>query len=368
MNIKNFILLIIFIIINIYSKKKKHSFWDTQPVTRENPEENKIINKNISELRKEPKLPNTIKKKKADVKNIKRIMNFLNENYIRGTKYSKSYLSWLFNFPYSQLISRNMWNMSFVNKKDELIGIIFGRPILLSVNGSIEDIIYVDMLCIHKKCRNLGLTPLLIKSFIHSTISAAYPSYIFIKENSPLPYKYFFKTQYYIKPLYNAYNTPSYLKLVTRRISDKKIEDIYAFFMKHNSKYLIHRIFTLKEFKYRFNTRNNIIYSFYTEENEQITGFISVLHTFWNLFSEEKIIGEIQYIFGTEVVPTLELVKQVITVFKEHGFDYLCILNMKDYDVPIDMLHFTKAEKLFFHTYNYDIPLVSYKDISFMVS
>jgi len=395
------IYLIIFLICVyfIYIRNKKHIFWDIQPVTRNSNEQDVKIIKELTQNNTiiEP-FPKTLTLEKIEVfNNINSTQThtflsksntgeewrqFINKHYMKYTKYSKSYINWILHyptkhFPSLHILSPDHWNLVLRNSEKSIIGSIRATPTQLSVYGKKFYIFYVDFLCIHKSVRKLRLAPKLISAMVNKGAITPFQSFVFKKENKPLPFQYVSKLNYYILDINEVSFTPDLINIqhydihtLDESTLNSTIEKIFTFVNNSAKKYPIHPIFMMKDFKYLFLTRKKVVYSYYIEDKntKSIIGFVSFLHYKGTFKTNNFYLLELFYGFMNPKFTNYSLeqfVYSLLPKFKKLGYSYILCTNTQDYKYMLDKLGFKKRENLYIHFYNLSAPLTPSSDICF---
>ena len=399
-----YLLFAIIILYILYNRNKKHDFWDKQPVNRDSSiqsSSNIILIKDLTpENTKLEDLPDTIKRDKVNVilaidktkfgSFLSKSYNggeewrlFINDNYIKFTKYTKQYIDWILhyptkNFPALHLYPIDHWNLILRNKKNKIVGSIRAAPIEMSIHNNKFYMFYVDFLCVHKSARKIGLAPKLISDMVHQGALPPFQSFVFKKEKKPLPFEYITKAHYYILNLdQNNSNcliqtrTPNNLiHKLDEDTPSSTITKLYEFVSKESSRYPIHPIFMLTQFSYLFTSRHNTVYTYYIEDpkTRTIIGFVSFLHYVSKVKTTEYNFLELFYAFINPNYGEYTLNSFILTLIprlKKMGYTYLLCTNTQDYELIIHSLGFTKLEPLYIHFYNLSAPRTPTKDICF---
>lgn len=129
-----------------------HAYWDKQPVPKVDTKPGEIEEKG-KVPKKTTKLPEGFVWSSCS---IKEVHAFLKEHYIGNDTFRVGYtlesLKWIID------------DSTAIRKHDtrELVGYISSAPVRLRVEGDIIKTVEINLLCVHKSCRTIGLAPLLI--------------------------------------------------------------------------------------------------------------------------------------------------------------------------------------------------------------
>jgi hypothetical protein len=334
----------------------KHSFWYKQPVSRS------LFKKKDGVIIKSSNLivDDQIDKKYSwnTINNIEEFQHFLQNNYSRSEYYTTSYLNWILNFPYkhitklSKMSNRNDLNISLYHK-DQLIGTIIGRPIILKIDRNIVEGFYVDFLCVHRDYRNQQLAPKLISKLLFEWKKYKLDIHIFKIDNNPLPFDHIGCFNYY----YYDLSKKSSIKMDNivlkdvqiEKLNDKYLEKAYNYFYDYISKYKMYQVFTLEEFKY-YHISNKNIETFITIDNDKITGFFTFTKMKYKHPFKENTIAkcvELTYFLSDNV----DTIYNFIDHFKK--YDFLIFLDVMQNRKLTNILDVDKGHKTYYQLYNF---------------
>lgn len=325
------------------NRRKKHKFWDKQPVPRNNLEKkgkikdkNPIFNLNLSDSLKIVNLNINSKSNK--------IFNFINNNFSDNYNYSDKLL----------LSSLNHLKNSKVNniglyKNDEIIGFIHAKSINLFLNKSIKEVMYVDYLCVGKKYRNKNFASFLISSLINSNNNQIF---IFKKEGKSLPFNYINNTNYYYKDISLINNVKVKNNNFLDMTSDN-VHSVYKFIEMAQKKKKIYHYLTIDEFKeLYFNTSKNIIIEYGNDKNIKAVIIYKII-----LFSDEDLemkTVDIEYIY-TNGLGEYSIMDYLIKKCKNNNIKIISLVDQSNNRYFINRYNFTKSMNLYFHMYNYNL-------------
>jgi len=351
---------LILLIIYYFVYYNKHTFWNTQPVSRKSiflSYKDKIIKKS-----KNIKVNCNLDENYSwsSINDITIFKNFLNTYYSKSEIYTDEYLQWIINNPCNHLtkfknINNNNPNVTLLYK-NKLIGTIIGRRIILNINNKIVTGFYVDMLCLNNKYRGRNLAPKLISKIIDIWKGLKLDINIFKIDINPLPFDYIGKFTYYYYDLqnnnleYQKYNRKNRL---IKNIDQKNIYNAYKYFYQKIKKYQLYQILTLKEFQYYFLNKNFIKSYLIYGNNNVIIGFLSFTSlNYKHPFIENKVAKclELTYSFLEDI----NVIYEFIEKFREDKYDFLVLLQiMQNKDIIKMLKGIHKGHQTFYHLYNY---------------
>ena len=266
-----------FIIISsfIYYKfsHKKSRFWINQPVFS-----NKEGQITLDPLQYDPNLLELINDETFKTVNKDTWLDFydlLNNHYFDHLKYTSDYLK-------KQLDHSTAW---ILYKNIAPIGTITSHPVTIQIHNRSHKFNYVDHLLVKKGERGRSTATILISKIIESGTLAGIPRFIFKIEDNELPIPHFCKlTNYYgIKPKNIVGEKYEIKNLVSKQL--------YNFYNKYNSKYLIYLKFdNYSEFE-NYITKYKVKYIL---QGNSLKGMILYVES---MYKGEKV-AEIVTIFG----------------------------------------------------------------------
>ena len=349
---KRFIILAILPFIFYYIfKKKKHKYWDNQPVSKDLNAFDGIITTNI---------PETIKLKKGysikllDKTYLSLIGEFLSSHFVKGYIYNLDYITWTLSLPY--MIERNKIGLYHNNK---MISFICAKPYIIKIKNKVVNLHYIDFLSVHKTMRNKNLAPIVISYAAKLCYTGEYTSYLFKIELKPLPFRYIAKCKYYyFDVLMNNYI--SYKLKEGYIFEELKLEDMdeaKQFFINSQDKYKLGFYPDKNQFIYLFSKINRINYSYVIKTNNKIIGLCNFnIHT----FKPYNIIENISELTTIELIPDMNIticdfMKLIMDECKKMKYRYINLTNTGQNRVIIDRLGYTHTLDYYLHMYNYHI-------------
>ena len=368
------ILIILLLLITLLYVKIKYNFWSKQPVFHyydllywlkpsgiindEPPLTNKFCNfKNI----------NNFEHSKLTQLNKQYIVNFLRTNYLRN-KYANylptenSFNSYFENNVFNSYVSIysedkiliDYSNQNEINTK-EIIAVITGRPLYVTLNEKSFPVYYVDNLCVHPLYRNKNIAPQMIQT--HEW---------FQRQNNKKIKISLFKREGQltgIVPL-TVYNTNAYRKLTVYRLHDPKLSVVLITkstlhllmeFIKDNTKKFDCTITPhIANFAHLIN--NKIFYVYILKSNDTIMACYFFKNTFSTYYNKPII----ELTSSISNCPYAEIFYNGFTnayyhVCREIKTKIIIIENISHNDIMINRIHKTPLEisPTAFFLYNY---------------
>jgi len=387
--------------------KSEYKFWSTQPVPqlhRDCEVDFGPINKdkNIENIQKEPyDLPDGFEWKDVDLSvtnEIDKLYEFLKSNYIGdesnlfGMEYSKDFLKWYLSPPgmHKEWIVSVLKEDKVKNRK-KMIGFISAIPTKVFVKDVEVEMAKVNFLCVKNEYRYKRLTPVLIKEItrrisLKNIWQGVYATYTYL----PKPFS---KAEYYyrsinLKKLLDVQYTylPNKMPIGKalknnelpdepqisgfRKMTEKDIDQIYEIIEKNRNKYKVYEIFTKEQISHLFLPRNNIIYTYVLEdENNKITDFCSFYcmnRTVLKNNSKHKKIKLAYSIMNyNSSISMKDLLKSAIILAKQNNFDaYNCIDYKENSDNFKELSFMEKIGKIKYYFYNFVCPDTPIDDVS----
>lgn len=347
---------------------QNHSFWNNQPALQLNQSSEKegFIKKSLNI--QETEMPDSLEWWNPDISNdndVKFIYHFLNKNYIEDDdnmfrlKYSVDLLRWCLLVP--GYIPE--WHLA-IRKKDnkKIIGFITGIPINIKIGDDIKKICEINFLCIHKKLRNLNLTPLLIKEITNRTVAikniyqAVYTVAKIITKPfsrgqywgrllnpikmieigfSSIPTSLYKKTGHSISvsELNSFYDVNLKIKLNMRSMEKEDIKSVHTLLNNYLKNFEVSQLFDEQEIKHLLLPRENVIYTFVVETKGKVTDFISFYKLSSLILNSEKYSKydtAYCYYYSANTVCIKDLIENTLMIAQNLGFDVFQILNIMD--------------------------------------
>lgn len=339
------------------------SYWINQPIQLIN--NNESIGYIIDNLDNQQNLilPKDFQLKTLNQSYLEEVHSLLKEHYIEDAKhivrliYSKDFLYW-----YLKLVPPGL--MIGLVYKNKLVGLITAIFLDMIIYGNKLKIPYVNLLCIQKKIRKLGLAIFLIdeiKKRIHQKeINCA----LFTGMN--IPTKSFCTLKNFAIPInYPKLKEVGFLekdfisipKIEENPLHLVKISDLESIIPKLNKfmdKFSIRPFFMPDTGHHFLFPKKNIIYSFVKRNNHgEVTDFINIYKNYYYFIEKHQIIsiGLIAFYFY-ETMTLTELITFLIDKLSNYKIDQLSFYSMADNN-DINITRFLTEAQLNYFFYNF---------------
>ena len=333
-------IIILLIISIIYIKyKTTHRFWINQPVM-------KHCDTSLHKIGYIPKfeisLENNYKFKFND--NIEKIYSFINKFFSIDYSINKNLFKYSYQLPFATNIS--------LYKSNILIGFIHSHTINLVFKNTQISINYVDYLCVNKDHRNNNLAAILISKLLNSFTNDSYC--LFKKDKYTLPYSSILSSSYFYKKVpKNDTITNKNLLIYNISLHTKNVKEVYSFYIKSLEKYSLYIYEKYDEFYNKY-VSSEISQLFVIEnKNNTIRNIIigkKIIYASYSCFEIDFILGDFTNNFYTH--------EQLSKILKIYKCDYYSLINMGDLDKYIKENKLYKSYKVYFYTYNINIPAI----------
>mmetsp|Transcript_42469 Transcript_42469/g.51515 ORF Transcript_42469/g.51515 Transcript_42469/m.51515 type:complete len:430 (-) Transcript_42469:457-1746(-) len=341
---------------------KRHTFWETQPVTQFNTKEEEEqsdgpIDRIMTpaEVKQEPyNLPTNFEWTTCDMDDeatVEEVYKLLNQNYVEDDDnmfrfdYSKEFLKWALTPP--EYIKE--WHIGVrVTSTKKLVAFITGIPAQIAVDGTTKSMAEINFLCVHKKLRSKRLAPVLIKEVtrrvnLTDIWQASYTAGIVLPKpvstcrywHRSLNPKKLIEVQFSrLHPRMTMSRTIKLYKLPTnpltpgiRAMEAKDVTAVQKLLATKLDQYRLHPNLSEAEVSHWLLPRPNVIDSYVVEnpETKEITDFVS----FYTLPS--TIIGNEHYNTLRAAYCYYYIAKSV--TLKDLMYDALILAKKSDYDV-----------------------------------
>ena len=334
------ILIAIIVIILTKFIKKRHFFWEKQPVIREKTDMLKVIGL-IPKFKFKYKGKGIVLDK---ANNIDKVYEFLNKNFNNNYNINYPY----FKDSYNQKNSRNI---CIYHKKD-IIGFIHSEPINIIYNNKVVNFQYVDYLCVSKNNRGKNCASLLIAYLLQSFANKK-TVFLFKREEVGLPFRPLISTNYYYKDLTKC--LPKKIENVWHIVNRRdKIDLIYNYYKKITSKYKLRTFYSKRKFRDTF-VNKKILDLFVIENNSNFKTLVigkknsyKINNKIENCFEIELILGELRY--------SRDIDRTLSNILKNNGYNFYSVANIAHHGKFIKENKLKKSMKLYYYTYNIAIP------------
>ena len=314
--------------------------------------------------------------KTLDARYLDDIVDLISGHYIEDTNgvirllYPKDFIYW-----YLKYVPAGFFIGLTYNKK--LVGIISAIFIDMIIYNEKMKIPYIDLLCIQKKIRKLGLAGILVNELKKRLVSIGIVYSLFTTMNN-LPNNFCSTRDFMIPINYSKLNkigfildddiqtnlckenplsvmVKSDISIVTTKLNDKLKDLVIKPFLTNEST----RHFLLP--------KNNIVYTFVIRNSEgDVTDMISVYKHYILAIESHLMISNAQLSFYFNESRTLtQLVELLLDKLKNYGFDQLTYRDQFT-NTDINITHYDTNGQLNYYAANISIPKTSPKDICFL--
>jgi len=332
------IIVSIIILVFVIRFKIQHPFWDKQPVMREN------MTNSIGIIGEAPIFNIKLKKGyKMLINNYPfvKIKAFLEKHFSNNYNIHEEYLKYVMNKP-------NSHNISLL-KDGEIIGFIHSEPIQVMIYNDVVKFRYVDYLCIHENYRNNYMATLLISAIIK--LNNRRCPIMFKKDYATLPYMPFISTAYFIKDI---------RKLSPSRVDNIKKLTPFNFYKYLNytntllNRFHIRKTYSKSDFFEIFLDKCIMDYIIIENKNSLATIIIGKKNIYTkngiilNCFEIDMILGELRYVKDVD--------NCLSSYLKNIGYNYICLPAIGSNIKFIKENNYKMNSKVYYYTYNYNIP------------
>ena len=319
--------------------KKRHFFWENQPVMR------KVSNK--------LEIIGTIPKFKLKFNNNITMTNALNKDDIYKFLNKNFNNNYNINYPYflecfNQTNSRNI----SLNYKKAIIGFIHSEPLDIIYNNKVIKFQYVDYLCVDKLYRNKNCASLLISKLLQSFENKK-TVLLFKREDIGLPFIPIINTNYYYSDLTKY--LPNKIENVWHIINRlNEIDTIYNYYKQLTSKYKLRTFYSKRKFRYIF-IESKILDLFVIENKSGYNTLVigkknsyKINSKIENCFEIDLILGELRYVNY--------LNNNLSNILKNNGYNFFTIPDIAHHTNFIQENNLIESMKLYYYSYNINIP------------
>ncbi|ORY52933.1 N-myristoyl transferase [Rhizoclosmatium globosum] len=382
---------------NVLKPSSEYKFWNTQPV----PKSEEIIEQDgaiepdvpLDQIRQTPyDLNAQFEWTFVDVNDeaqLKETYQLLSENYVEDKDstfrfdYSREFLKWAIQPPGW----KKEWHLGVrVKQSQKLVAFISAIPGDLQVRDSIQRIVEINFLCIHKKLRSKRLAPVLIKEItrlvnLTGIFQAAYTAGKVI----PKPVsqcRYYHRSLNFKKLLDIGFSfvprdqtVASMIKRLkvpaepqvpgTRAMQAKDIPEVAALLKEFLSiRADLYPVFSEEELKHWLLPIKDVVYSYVVEDPQ--TGKVTDFYSFYNLPSsvlknEKYTHLRAAYLFyytpkgmGKDLNRTTAIMKDALIQAVANNFDVFNCLDLMGNDRFLETLLFGKGDGVLnYYLYNY---------------
>lgn len=374
-------------------QSENHSFWNTQPVTRDDSSNGPIEIYDTTYLMTQqnsipvPQEFEWITLDIADETQMRELHDFLAQHYVEDDdglfrfNYSIDFLRWALTPPgYHNdwlvgLRTRGSW--SGISPR-QLIGFISGVPATLRIIDQVVSVAEINFLCLHKKFRSYGLAPALIAEVtrrvkLHGGQHAIYT----VGKSLPAPIA---KCHYHhrliniqklldvgftrlplrcsVTAMKHLYRLPEQTQTIGLRpmvLGDA--ERICKLLNTHLSKYALAPVFDCATIKHLIVPKEGIVESWVVARDNRITDFFSFYYIPNSVTGNSKystlLVAYLFYMANTET-SLRQLIHDALIIAKRNGVDVFNCLNIMDNATMLKDCKFTDGTgKLHYYLYNW---------------
>lgn len=298
----------------------------------------------------------------------KLISNHYVENNIVRLIYSRDFLYW-----YLSYIPTGFVIGLVLGKK--LVGVVTAMFIQMTAYGNIIDNMpYINFLCVHSKIRQLGLGNLLLDEMSNRLVKNNIKCALFCTQQNlsnafcttvdfvvPINYPKLIKIGFLqedLEPLPDIKN--NYLHLTT--VFD--IDIIVAKLNNYLSNFKVATKFTSESATHLLMPKKDIVYSFIKKNDTGIvTDFVSVYQFYYYCMSEKELvkIAQLAYYFN-ETMSLTNLIHHLINKLAKYGFDQLIFKNNAQ-NININITKFATTGQSNYAFYNINTMTINASDM-----
>jgi glycylpeptide N-tetradecanoyltransferase len=391
---------------------EKHTFWDKQPVKREDIESVGVINKNTLKISKEqptplPTLLSWCNFDISDETEFNEFHQFILDNYNSKKEdfhlsYTQDLLKWsldldLDEYKIKKLDNINDWFLGVRTDKGVLVGVITAVPVFLKIQGKSVETAIVNHLCVKSELRSIGLAGFLIKELIR-IVRVTNPKLLTspIFTSSDLPFDKIVDVKMYsrylnidkllevniieskykddinFKKYYQNIEITKNLNISLMR--DNDIETAYKLFKKNLKNYNLTIDFPSQKlfedyYGNKFNSDDNPVGPIYTfvvkNDDNKVTDFISLYYLPYQDKNKKIILKPINILrIERSKTDLVDLLNYTFLITKEMGFDIFNCLGLFNISSDIKELKLDNSEQIMtYYTYNYNCGDVNPKNL-----
>lgn len=259
------------------------------------------------------------------------IANFINANYIRGYHFGDDYLR-------RKLDAPDTYSYVAITRDNKIVGFIWSCPV--SIN-KIDRIAYVDLMCVDKGYRNLGVAKILIEHIVNFSGDAL--SFIHKKDETPLSFPHFFASSHYTIPVANL-TAKNKLPYALSNIDMSRTAELY-------------KEWCLQDLSHRTIVSMNWLKSsdeihIYIVDNRILFGF-SIVGFRWGFWGKARL-AEV-FLLTTDEFST-DVLETIGAIMRKNSIDYLVFVSSPFWTSLVENGKATKSMNLYLHSYNLNIP------------
>jgi glycylpeptide N-tetradecanoyltransferase len=371
-----------------------HKFWSSQPVRNE---ESKIVepieiiseenlNKNQYAL---PKGYEWIDCDLTDKNTISKLQKFLSENYVEGNdfhlSYSTEFLQWALLTPgYIPALHTGVMNNGI------LVGFISATPSTIKSFDTIQRMVEVNFMCVHKKLRSKKLATILVKesarrSYLHGMQQAVCTSsVVLLKPIANINYYHRYLnpkklidsgfatlprnvTLSMINKLYLIRNVDGMgkpaddSKFNLRFMTIDDVPSVFKLYCENIKKYDLARVLNINEFKHYFLPRKGVIKTYIND-----TEMISIYDLPYVKVSDKYVIYA-AYLYYYITNDLNKLLSNLLPLIK-NDYDVFNMIGVMNNESVVKSMKFILGNaKTYYYFYNWKSPNISSEKIGMII-
>ncbi len=334
------IILAILFLILILLIKKKHAFWDKQPVMRKN------YNK-ISTISKIPKFKINLKESGIIVKNtnnLQQVFKFINCNF-------NPYYEINYHYFKNCYLNKTSINIGFY-KNNNLVGFIHCRDTDVNYKNDIIKFKFVDYLCVHEDYRKRNLASIIISSLLKN-YSDSFTHFLFKIEGYSLPFKNIIKTNYYYKKIENITNFATKIRAINE-LESKNYLFYYQFYKNQIKKYDMYCDIDFNSFvkEFVFQKISNMLI---IEINNSLAIIVGKT-TYYKIGKNRDKCFDIDFLLGKT---SINLNKHLEKYLYNQKYVYYTIPDIGNNSSFIKNNNLELSQRLYYYTYNLTFPKIT---------
>jgi glycylpeptide N-tetradecanoyltransferase len=276
-------------------------------------------------------------------------------------EYNKYTLEWL--VP----TDTETWGIAIRDTKGKLVGYITGTPSNVTCGGNDMRVMFINLLCIHKKFRSRGFAPVLIKEVTRRAVSRGITQAIYTavtKLPTPLitaTYLHrilnvesaracgFFQSA---KPVKNALDVRG--RSFMREIDEQDLPQLQRLLYVHGTRYKLTMTPT-REYVQWLMPRKGIVHSFISEEGDKFVSFYRIGYR----YKATGVVLEMAYLMHAI---GKDSVRDAVILAKNAGYDVLNSLNIGGRDLESNKF-VAGTSDIHYYLYNWNPGALTSEDV-----
>ncbi|XP_051165510.1 glycylpeptide N-tetradecanoyltransferase 2 [Leptopilina boulardi] len=381
--------------------QKSYQFWSTQPVPKMDEQivSNEPIEADRTSIRGKPySLPADFHWDTLNLDDplvLAELYSLLSENYVEDDDamfrfdYPPDFLKWALQPPgWSK-----EWHCGVrVTRNSRLVGFISAIPANLRVYESVQKMVEINFLCVHKKLRSKRMAPVLIREItrrvnLQGIFQAVYTAGVVLpkpiatcrywhrslnpKKLIEIKFSHLSRNMTMQRTL-KLYKLPENTKVPGfRKLVQTDIPQAHKILYDYLKKFDLAPIFSEDEFRHWFLPQNGIINSFVVENDNKITDMVSyytlpssVMHH----QTHKTLVAAYSFYNVSTVTPWVDLMTDALISARNLGFDVFNALNLMDNKEFLEPLKFGIGDgNLQYYLYNWRCPSIEPEKIGLVL-